>query len=398
MTATTNEAAFAYDYSALFTEAGLEPGRFQPAAPRWLPTAEFDHRAAWDGSYPQHPDTTIHVIAAAYRGKPVYFHVIGPWSRPWRMETAQRSRAAKVGSAAFMLLALGTLAGGVFFARRNLRLGRGDRKGAFRVSTYIFTVFLLYWILAAHHIAALGGEFTILIRALGLSLLQAAFAWVCYMAIEPYIRRRWPEILISWNRLLAGRFRDPLVGRDCLAGALFGASIAFAYSVTNALPSWFNVSGQTPIPPSAFALGGWGQFLSIFLSRQVIAVASGLMIIFVLFLTRLVLRRHWLAIAATGVVLVVQNMGGENFSVEFPMALVVAALSIIVLLRFGLLALTAAQFIFLLLVSFPFTLNFSLWYAGRSMFAMLIILALAFFGFRIALAGRPVFGSAALDE
>ncbi len=388
----------AYDLSALLAEAGLDPGRFKPAAPRWLPAAEFDQRAAWDGSYPQHPDTTIHVIAAAYRGKPVYFQVIGPWSRPWRMETAPRSRSAQVAGAAFMLLALGTLAGGVYFARRNLRLGRGDRKGAFRVSAYIFTVFLLYWALVAHHVAALRGEFSILIRALGLSLLQGGFVWVSYMAIEPYIRRRWPEILISWNRLLAGRFRDPLVGRDCLAGVLFGAGLALAFHVTNALPAWFNVHGQTPIPPSPFALSGWGQLLSIFLSRQVIAVGGGLMIIFALFLTRLVLRSQWLAIAATGLVLVLQNMGGENFSVEFPMAVVVAVLSLTVLLRFGLLALVAAQYIFMIFESFPLTLNFSLWYAGRSTFALVVIVGLAFFGFRTALAGQPIFGSAVLDD
>jgi hypothetical protein len=39
-------------------------------------------------------------------------------------------------------------------------------------------------------------------------------------ALEPYLRRRWPERIISWNRLLAGEFRDPLVGRDILIGSL----------------------------------------------------------------------------------------------------------------------------------------------------------------------------------
>ena len=34
------------------------------------------------------------------------------------------------------------------------------------------------------------------------------------MAIERYVRRRWPEILVAWPRLLSGEFRDPLVARD----------------------------------------------------------------------------------------------------------------------------------------------------------------------------------------
>ena len=43
--------------------------------------------------------------------------------------------------------------------------------------------------------------------------------WIFYMALEPYVRRIWPEMVISWSRLLAGRWFDPLVGRDVLAGA-----------------------------------------------------------------------------------------------------------------------------------------------------------------------------------
>ena len=42
--------------------------------------------------------------------------------------------------------------------------------------------------------------------------------------LEPYLRRVWPKAIVAWNRLLAGHFRDPLVGRDVLIGfALAGA-------------------------------------------------------------------------------------------------------------------------------------------------------------------------------
>ena len=44
------------------------------------------------------------------------------------------------------------------------------------------------------------------------------------MAVEPFARRTWPKLLISWQRLLNGRFRDPLVGRDVLLGGLVGAA------------------------------------------------------------------------------------------------------------------------------------------------------------------------------
>ena len=40
------------------------------------------------------------------------------------------------------------------------------------------------------------------------------------------MRRRWPRTLLAWSRVLAGRFRDPLVGRELLAGTLL-ANAAF---------------------------------------------------------------------------------------------------------------------------------------------------------------------------
>ena len=42
-------------------------------------------------------------------------------------------------------------------------------------------------------------------------------AWICYMALEPYVRRYWPRTMISWSRLVKGHCRDPLLGRDLLS-------------------------------------------------------------------------------------------------------------------------------------------------------------------------------------
>ena len=45
--------------------------------------------------------------------------------------------------------------------------------------------------------------------------------WLFYLGIEPAVRRRWPQLLVGWTRLLDGRWRDPLVGRAVLSGLLF---------------------------------------------------------------------------------------------------------------------------------------------------------------------------------
>ena len=54
------------------------------------------------------------------------------------------------------------------------------------------------------------------------ALYRVGLVYVFYLALEPYARRLWPHMLVSWVRLMGGRFRDPLVGRDLLIGALYG--------------------------------------------------------------------------------------------------------------------------------------------------------------------------------
>src|SRR4029079_10529515 len=44
-----------------------------------------------------------------------------------------------------------------------------------------------------------------------------------YLASEPYVRRFWPTVLISWQRLVDGQWRDSLVARDLALGLLIGA-------------------------------------------------------------------------------------------------------------------------------------------------------------------------------
>ncbi len=81
---------------------------------------------------------------------------------------------------------------------------------------------------------------------------RGAFVWLAYIAIEPIVRRSWPELLFSWSRLLSGRFRDPLVGRDLLAGDLHrGFDSAPARSRVCGSRTGSICAGMTPMPPSA---------------------------------------------------------------------------------------------------------------------------------------------------
>jgi hypothetical protein len=70
----------AVDWAGLFSESGLDLTRFRQEAPSWNAPVPFDASMGWKGSYPQTPGDIVHVVAAAFRGRPVYFKVIGSWS------------------------------------------------------------------------------------------------------------------------------------------------------------------------------------------------------------------------------------------------------------------------------------------------------------------------------
>jgi serine/threonine-protein kinase len=385
------------DWNVLFAAAGLDPARFSPVTPRWVPTESFDARAAWEGTRAEVPDIKLHVTAAAFHGRVTYFGVFGPWIRPYREEEEPQSTAARVGVVATVALCIFIAVGAMYFARRHVLQKRGDLQGALRVSSGVALAAMVAWALHAHHVADALEELALFFNGLAASLLAGFVAWVLYMALEPFVRRRKPQLLISWSRLLAGQYRDPLVGRDLLAGGLGGALIALAVVIDNAIPYWFDFTGETPLSIASISLGSSREALSGLISLFLSAIVSALIVLTVLFLLHVIVRLEWLSIALTGVFLVLTSLGGENFTLEFPVALVTAAIVVFVLVRFGILALLFAQFFANFIIGAPFTFDFSRWYAGRGIFVLLLSLAAWLWGLRLALAGRPIL-KLALDE
>ena len=82
------------DWQPLFDAAGLDMPAFTPATPEWTPRTTPTARAAWTGPLPGLPNEQLRIEAAAYRGKPVYFQQIAPWTPPTRMATTDRGADA----------------------------------------------------------------------------------------------------------------------------------------------------------------------------------------------------------------------------------------------------------------------------------------------------------------
>jgi hypothetical protein len=70
---------------------------------------------------------------------------------------------------------------------------------------------------------------------------------------------------------------------------------------------------------------------------------------------------------------------------------------VFVMLRFGLLALVTNAVVFNIL-HFPLTTQWSAWYSGIGLAGILLIAALALYGFYTSLGGRPAFGGAVIEQ
>jgi hypothetical protein len=84
--------------------------------------------------------------------------------------------------------------------------------------------------------------------------------------------------------------------------------------------------------------------------------------------------------------------------ISVPLMVLYSAILVILALRYGLVAYTTAFIASYLLRAFPLTLNFSAWYAGTGMIALLAVLALAVYGFHTSLGGQKVFEGTLLES
>jgi hypothetical protein len=396
-------APAAPDWSAAFREAGFDLSKFQLTTSQWTPPHGYDVRAAWHGTYPDAPDIPIRIEAAGYRGSLVYFEIVAPWRRPAQQVPIQLSFAERMGTPLLLSFYFGALIVGSLLAWQNLRLGRGDRKGALRLAFFIFTLRVIYWAFYAHHVNAFG-EVANLLSGLQTAVFEGCFVGVMYLALEPFLRRRWPERIISWNRLLTGQIRDPLVGRDVLIGAAFGAGILALFTLQELLPFWFG-GPSSPMPSTSpllhtFGLVGWDGFMVLMLAAIRSSLLFGLIVVFIVLFFSMLLRRNWLGITVAwllfaGFFLVRSidlGIAGALFTLVAPTIIV------LVVVRFGLLAFMVVMLFPHLRNFFPVTTDISVWYAGNFIVALILLLGLAVWAFYTSLGGQKVLSGKLLQE
>jgi hypothetical protein len=389
-------------WSTLFEAAGLSMAAFSPVPSRWTPSDYADARMAWEGPLPGRSPLRVRVEAAAYRGKPVAFAVVGPWTRETRTDPAQISDIDRVFLNGIIVVLLVLVVAAMLLARHNFRSGRADRRGASRLTLYMLVTGFALWLVGGHHVASADGEFEGLFFTAAFFTLIATLMGIVYLALEPYVRRFWPDSLLGWSRLVAGHIRDPRVGRDVLTGALFGVALGFvALGSARILPR-LGYPAQFPTYGVAVdVLAGPGRLVAGWIGASAGALEGALMTTLIFVVVRLLLRRTWLSIAA-GVLLMsigsINQMGGGGTLLVWLFPLVRGALLTFVVVRFGLLSLVVTWYFSGVLTAVPLRIDLSHWAAVPAAWTLVLLIGLTVFGFSASRAGQPLFGQLLKDS
>jgi hypothetical protein len=283
-------------------------------------------------------------------------------------------------------------------ARSNVRSGRSDRRGATRLAVLVFLLLASSYLVAAHHVPG-SPEAGIPLMAGALGLIIGTIVWMLYVALEPHVRRRWPDSLISWGRVLAGQMRDPVVGRDLLLGMLAGVFITVASRLQELVPGWM---GKLPAPPESNldydSLTGLRDLIGSIPAWVVINVFFSLFLFFVFFLIRLALRKEWLAVVASLLLVSLLPLWWEDHPVlSTASSLIIWGTALAVLIRFGLFALVVTLCTSSILRTYLLTTHLSAWYAEPTFFVFFVFLGVAIFAFYTSTAGKPLFAGISLD-
>jgi serine/threonine-protein kinase len=382
----TTTPAAAADFSKLFEAAGLDMHAFTPAQPQWVPAVFADERRAWEGHLPEVPDASVRIEAAAARGVPVAFEIIGPWSRSTRtagqVQLPLLNRAIGMASTLMMpaLMVVGAL-----LARRNIRLGRGDRRGAFRAASAVFVLIVLAWLLSGMHVAVLDREFDRFFSMIGTALFNAALVWLAYLGLEPYVRRFSPDSLIGWTRLIAGGWRDSVVGRDVAIGVCAGLTMTVLFAVHNLVPLLHGGLEPMPVADTPQAVLESGRYaLAVLFGDLQNAVTSGMLGVAGLVAFQVLLKRRSLAALAAIICFwpVVLNGMFEpgNPGLDIVLGVLITTAFVAVTAWAGLLATIATLATHFILLRAPLTIDLASWRAPATFVLLGAVLGTGLYG------------------
>jgi serine/threonine-protein kinase len=389
------------DWSGLLARAGLDVSALTLCPAEAVPPVPADARRAWCATQRADAGTPLRVEAAERADRPVFLAVQDDSPAGGRAgdAAALSLRAAVIDQGGKVLLAVCILVS-LPLARRNLQRGRSDLHGAWRLAAFVLGVRMVSWLLQAQHVADFGREVQLLAFALIGATVESLLLWLFYVALEPYVRRYWPHLLVTWTRVLRGQIRDPLVGQQVLVGAVLGAGWAVIQALERPLALWLGLATRSTLRAEGFFAGLLNTRYALAGNLDVLrsSIYQGLAFLLLLVLLRALLRRPALA-AVVGIFLIAPLLvpRGSNALLSW-ILLGGGGVGLLVwcLVRFGLLTAVTGMFVAFVLARAPLTLHLGAWYSDLSITAIALASAVALYGFLAARGGaeplRPAAG------
>ena len=182
-------------------------------------------------------------------------------------------------------------------AIRNCWRGSADLSGAARFAVLLGSLGLIHGLTSEAKSSIARGVFSIevVVRA---GALQVFCSCAYYLAAEPLVRRWWPELLISWTKLLYGRWRDPSVGWHLLVGTVLGTVMMFFVALFQV---WDSVFLERTVPTGMMLqgfiadLGSPAGLIRTMTENSLSAIFWASMWVFLLAAVFALTKRKWVA-------------------------------------------------------------------------------------------------------
>jgi hypothetical protein len=216
--------------------------------------------------------------------------------------------------------------------------------------------------------------------------------WLLYLALEPAVRARWPQSMVTWNRILAGRWLDPQVGAHILIGAAVGCALWLVLTTFSLATSQGSLVADGNL---SYTLGT-REWFGGHAGTLANALRAGLMVFFVIFCVRFMVRKDTLAALIAAMLITTQEGGvvnSPNWKASAAIYVVVFAVLIFALLRFGPVATITLLFFVNSFNAITLGADWKAWFAPAGLATLLLLLGIAMFAFWRSLGSRELLGS-----
>ena len=378
------------DWAPLFKLAGFDIAQFTPAAPAVSPSVPSDAVFSWvqnPAVAPPGPLGLARIDAASFGNRPVDFQINWPYnlkppdqlpSSPWYNKAASILLSVMLGGAAI----------GVFFlAIYQVKSGRADVRSAFRLAIVVLILQWLGGVFSAERFAAIFDKQVVIDQLVPHALYASAFIWVYYLALEPVVRRARPQLLTTWSRAFAGRWNDPVVGRDILIGTLGGSFLQLTALASKAIDGRIlgpTSLAYTPIEPFRTFGAGVAHLGEAFQSCVVLALFVSIFYA----VAMLVLKRQLAAAMFTFALCMLFPLQSTETVAGNAIVAIGIVVVVTILSRIGVLASVAMVYAFGIL-DLPYTTDVGNWMFPNLFASVLAVLAIGVYGLVITTRQSP---------